>query len=82
MLNAMPMTWAEDATAKMNVTFAYRYYKSIYYRRDQPGLGFGFSVKIGKDGISGNLRLPKLGSISVGDGLAEIKNKIATIRNF
>lgn len=60
------MSWASEEAARMQVTFAYRYYKTMFNRKDQPGMGSGFSFNLGKNGFSAGLKLPGIGSFSVG----------------
>lgn len=66
LMNSIPMSWGEDGLAKMSVSFTYRYYNAVFYKQDQPGMGFGFGVNIGKGGIKGSMRLPGLGTITRG----------------
>ena len=46
-INPVTMNWAEDGAAKLGVTFAYKNYKCLYTKQDQPEKGFGFSVRLG-----------------------------------
>lgn len=91
-LNPISMSWAADEVARMNVTFAYRNYRCVFNKQDQPGLGRGFSFSIGPGGISGSARLPGIGDIagSINRGglktvqatVGNINNKVAQIRKF
>lgn len=85
----MTLTWSSDETLKLPVTFAYRHYKAVYNKQDQPGLGFGFSFRIGPGGdFGGSIRLPSIGNIVAGSLglnqgiLGQVTNKIFNIRNF
>jgi hypothetical protein len=82
-LNPISMSWAGDEIAKMTVTFAYRNYKCVFQKQNQPGLGFGFSFSLGPGGISGSARLPGIGDISgsFGGGLKTVNAKIGSINN-
>lgn len=88
-INPIAMSWASDELAKLSVTFAYRNYKVVYAKQDQPGLGFGFSLSLGPNGISGSARLPGIGQISASGGLKTVSinqntvnNAVAQIRQF
>lgn len=90
-LNPVAMSWGQDEIAKMNVTFAYRNYRCVFQKQDQPGLGFGFSIGIGAGGISGSARLPGIGDISgavlgglktVNANIGNVNNRVAQIRKF
>ena len=90
-INPIAMSWGSDELAKLNVTFTYRNYKVVYAKQDQPGLGLGFSLSIGPNGISGSARIPGIGNIagSTGGGLNTVNanldgitNRVAQIRNF
>lgn len=67
-INPVAMNWGEDAAARLQVTFAFKNYKAVFNRQDQPGLGAGFGITIGKGGIQGKIRLPGFGTISRGPG--------------
>lgn len=77
-IGTVPLNWDEDALMKMTVTFAYKYYRAEYYGSSQPGLGLGFSINLGPNGISGGLRLPGVGNISAsaGNGLTSVVAKV------
>lgn len=85
-INATQLSWQEDSIMHLPVTFTYRHYISVYSKQDQPGLGFGASIKIGPDGVSGGIRLPGIGNITAGTVggkvLGSFKSKIASIQNF
>jgi hypothetical protein len=86
-LNPISMSWGSDEIAKMNVTFAYRNYKVVFQKSDQPGMGFGFSFNLGKNGLGGSLRLPGVGTISgsTGGGFKAVTAKsgvVSSIRSF
>lgn len=90
-INPISMNWGSDEIAKLNVTFAYRNYRCVFAKQDQPGLGRGFSISIGTGGVSGSVRIPGIGDIagSVTGGLktvqakiGDINNKVAQIRKF
>lgn len=88
-VNPITMNWAEDGAARMGVTFAYRNYKCLFTKQDQPEKGFGFSVRLGTGGISGSLSLPSLGSIvgasevggQINAAVGSINNRVASIRS-
>jgi hypothetical protein len=64
-INPISMSWADEQFAKLSVTFAYRNYRTTFFKTDQPGLGKGFSFRIGTDGsLAGSLRLPGIGDIA------------------
>lgn len=86
-ISPIAMSWNDDETVKMNVTFAYKYYKTVFNKQDQPGLGFGFSINVGRGGVTGSARFPNFGTIIGGLGNVQATvggaNKIAAkIRNF
>lgn len=88
-VNPVTMNWAEDTAARLGVTFAYRNYKCLYTKQDQPEKGFGFSVRLGTGGISGSVNIPSLGSIVGASGVGgqinaavgNINNRVASIRS-
>jgi hypothetical protein len=69
MLGDVQMSWGDDQPARLSVTFAYKYYRTVFNKQDQPGLGFGFGFKIGRNGLSGNLRVPGLGNFNADTAL-------------
>ena len=85
-IGGVPMNWANDEIAKLNVEFSYKQYKAKFHKQDQPDLGFGFSFKLDKNGLSGSLRDPNIGDIAAnGAGalsanIGGITNRFATIR--
>jgi hypothetical protein len=90
-ISPISMSWSQDDVAKINVTFAYRNYKAVFNKRDQPSAGFGGGISIGPDGVLGNLRIPEIGRIagaSLGGGLKAVQAKIGEnspftiLRNF
>lgn len=88
-VNPITMSWAEDGAVRMGVTFAYRNYKCLFTKQDQPEKGFGFSVRLGTGGISGSLSIPSLGSIvgatevggQINAAVGNINNRVASIRS-
>lgn len=88
-VNPITMNWAEDGAVRMGVTFAYRNYKCLFTKQDQPEKGFGFSVRLGTGGISGSLNIPSLGSIvgstavggQINAAVGDINNRVASIRS-
>ena len=88
-VNPITMNWAEDGAVRMGVTFAYRNYKCLFTKQDQPEKGFGFSVRLGTGGISGSLNIPSLGSIvgstavggQINAAVGHINNRVAAIRS-
>jgi hypothetical protein len=91
-ISPISMSWGQDDIAKINVTFAYRNYKAIFNKRDQPTLGTQGAFRIGTDGtIAGNVRIPGIGSIggtTLGGGFKAVQAKIGQnspftlLRNF
>ena len=83
------MGWGEDTAARLGVTFAYRNYKCLFTKQDQPEKGFGFSVRLGNGGVSGSLSIPKIGNIigsselggQISATLGNINNRVASIRS-
>jgi len=88
-INPITMSWAEDNAARLGVTFAYKNYKCLYTKQDQPDKGFGFSVRLGTGGISGSVNIPSIGSIVGSSGIGgqinaavgNINNRVASIRS-
>lgn len=82
-INPIGMSWSTDEVAKLGVTFAYRNYKCVFAKQDQPGLGFGFSLSLGPNGISGSARIPGIGDIggAFGGGLKTVNAKIGNTLN-
>lgn len=82
-INPITMSWATDEIAKLSVTFAYRNYRCVFQKQDQPGLGFGFSLGIGPGGISGSARLPGIGDIAgaVTGGLKTVNARIGDVNS-
>ena len=90
-INPVSMSWANDEVARLNVTFAYRNYRCVFQKQDQPGLGRGFSFSLGTNGVSGSARLPGIGDISgavlgglktVNANIGDVNNRVAQIRKF
>jgi len=73
-INPISMTWGEDNLVRMSVTFAFRYYTAVFNKQDQAGMGYGFSLKLGKGGLQGSLRLPGIGTIAGGGGFGTQAN--------
>jgi len=63
------MSWGDDAPAKLTVAMAYRDYKVVFNRSDQPGLGASFGFSFGPGGLAASARVPGLGNISAQSGL-------------
>jgi hypothetical protein len=61
-LGGVAMNWADESIAKLTVTFAYRNYKCVFQKQDQPGLGLGFALRLDKTGLAASVR-GALGSI-------------------
>jgi hypothetical protein len=69
------MSWENSAPAKLSVSFTYKNYRYITEdNSNQPGLGTGFSFNLGKNGLSGSLRVPGFGNISSKSGLGTLAN--------
>lgn len=91
-INPISMSWGQDDVAKMSVTLAYRNYRVVFQKSDQPGLGFGFGFRLGRGGLSGSARLPGIGTIAGianGGGFKAVQanvdgvlGKVASIRKF
>lgn len=93
-INPIAMSWGEESIMRMNVTFAYRNYQCVFNKSDQPERGMGGSIRIDRDGISGSISIPGLGSIagsfekgkaklaSVSAQIGSVKNKVAVIRSL
>ena len=88
-VNPISMSWASDEITKLSVTMAYRNYQCVFQKQDQPGLGRGFSFRIGPGGVSGSARLPGIGDISgavlgglktVNARIGDVNSKVAQIR--
>jgi len=62
------MNWGSEDPARLQVTFAYRNYKAVFNRQDQPGMGFGFSFGLGAGGLKFGARLPGIGNIGFAKG--------------
>jgi len=85
-INPVTMGWSEDSVVRLGVTFAYKNYRCVFTKQDQPSRGMGGSISIGRDGISGSLRIPGLGTISASGGkisasVGNITNRVASIRS-
>jgi len=63
------MTWSDEAAAKLSITFAFRDYKVVFNRSDQPGLGASFGFSFGPGGLAASARIPGVGNISAQGGL-------------
>ena len=88
-INPITMGWGEEGVARLGITFAYRHYKCIFTKQNQPEQGFGFSIGIGPGGISGSARIPGLGNIAGSTQLGSISanvggrlGRVAAIRNL
>ena len=80
------VSWNDDTPLKLSITFAYRNYKSLFYRQDQPT---AVRINIGPGGISGSFTAPGVGFIGAGGGTGAINatvgglnNKVAQIRSL
>ena len=62
------LSWGEEGVARLQVTFAYKNYKVVFNKADQPGMGFGFSFSLGKGGLKLGANLPGIGSIGYAKG--------------
>jgi hypothetical protein len=78
-LNPITMSWGTDELARMSATFSYRNYRCVFNKRNQPGLGFGFSFSIGPGGISGSARIPGIGNIAGSINRGGLKTVQATV---
>ena len=77
------MSWATDEVARMSITMAYRNYRCVFQKQDQPGLGRGFSFSLGPGGVAGSARLPGIGDISgaVLGGLKTVNARIGDVNS-
>lgn len=68
LISDIAMSWSDGDAARMSVGFAYRNYSVVFNKKDQPGLGKGFSFKLslGSSGLSldASARLPGIGNVS------------------
>lgn len=67
-ISPISMNWNSEEPARMQVSFAYRNYKAVFNRQDQPGLGFGFSFGFGSGGLKIGARIPEIGNIGFAKG--------------
>ncbi len=67
-MSPISMNWGSEEPAKMQVSFAYRNYKAVFNRQDQPGMGFGFSFGLGAGGLKLGARIPGIGNIGFAKG--------------
>jgi hypothetical protein len=51
-ISPITMNWANEELLKLNVTFAYRYYKLAFVMQDQPHRGASFGFSLGRGGIN------------------------------
>jgi len=68
------MNWSDENPAELAVTMAYKDYKVVFYRSDQPGLGASFSFSFGPGGLAASARIPGIGNISGQTGLGAVGN--------
>jgi hypothetical protein len=66
------MSWGDEAAAKLSIVFAYRDYKVVFNRSDQPGLGSSFGFSFGPGGFAAAANIPGLGNISAQGGLGAV----------
>jgi len=76
MMGDVQMGWGDDQPAKLGITFAYKYYRVVFNKQDQPGLGFGFGFKLGKGGLAGSLRVPGLGNFNADTALGVLNANV------
>ena len=58
------LNWGEESVMRLAVSFAYRNYKVVFNKRNQPGMGSGFYFNLGKGGANFGVRLPGVGNVS------------------
>lgn len=68
------LNWSDDAAAEMAITMAFKDYKVVFNRSDQPGLGASFGFSFGPGGFAASARLPGIGTISGSTGLGVTGN--------
>jgi hypothetical protein len=71
-INPVTMNWQGEDVAKLSVTMAYRDYKVVFNRSDQPGLGSSFGFSFGPGGLAAAATIPGLGNISAQGGLGSV----------
>jgi hypothetical protein len=71
-INPVTMNWQSEDVAKLSVTMAYRDYKVVFNRSDQPGLGSSFGFSFGPGGFAAAANVPGLGNISAQSGLGAV----------
>lgn len=67
-ISPIGFNWGDEGVAKMNVTFAYRYYRMAFNMQDQPKRGVSGGLSIGRGGVKGNINIPGLGNIGLNNG--------------
>jgi len=58
------LNWGDESIARLSISFAYRNYKVIFNRKNQPGLGAGFFFNLGAGGSQFGITLPGVGNVS------------------
>jgi len=71
-INPVTMNWQSEDVAKLSVTMAYRDYKVVFNRSDQPGLGSSFGFSFGPGGFAAAANVPGLVNISAQSGLGAV----------
>jgi len=62
------MNWGDESAAKLQVTFAYKNYKAVFNKQNQPKLGFGLYFNLGNGNDQFGIKLPEVGSVSYTKG--------------
>lgn len=65
-IGPVQMSWGSAELVKQTLSFAYKDYKVVYNRSDQPGLGASFGFSFGRDGLALSGALPGIGNVSLG----------------
>jgi len=67
-ISPISMNWSSEEPARLAVSFAYRNYQSVYYKKDQSSPGNSFTFGFGKGGLKIGASLPGVGNFSLGKG--------------
>ena len=76
------MSWGDEAPAKLTMTFAFRDYKVVFNRSDQPGLGTSFGFSFGAGGFAASARnaLQNLAIDTVRGAVGQVNTPFGAIR--
>lgn len=70
-IGPVAMSWGDDAFAKLTITFAFRDYKVVYNRSDQPGLGQSFGFSFGPGGFAASA-INQVGNLAIDSALGAV----------